>query len=189
MSFLVTGAEPLSPFATPEEVEATKDIGVNDISPLKPLVNAEKLHVYRHEDSFPLKSLNYSRPFAHIGVDLLNSFEPNFDDDAYKGRTLSCAFALALGEARLRFGNDVSGVLPEPVTVQYIASCGQLFTFCGFQLNTLDLDNPAGVKNVVWMSKESAKLFEVCAFVKALPTMEGYNPEVFRTLAAMYLHK
>ena len=47
MGYLVTGAKPLAPFATPEEVEATKSESLVDISPVGPLVNTEPHHVYR----------------------------------------------------------------------------------------------------------------------------------------------
>ena len=132
--------------------------------------------------------MNHSAPHAHIGVDLYNANEPEgWKDEAYQSRALCMSFSQAVGEARLRFGSDIKGRLPEPVTTQFISTNGKAFYFCAFQLNTLDLDDVDGVKNIVWMSQERQDLYEVCDYVLAMPTLEGYNPNIFKTIAAMYL--
>lgn len=131
--------------------------------------------------------MNHSAPHAHLGVFLLNNIEPYYDYDTMAARSLMLAFLTAMGQARLRFGPDTAGQLPDPITVQFLTTYGKEFYFSVFQLNTLNLDDPTGVKNILWQREELVPLFDVCDYVKAVPTLTGYNPEVFKTIAAMYL--
>jgi hypothetical protein len=55
------------------------------------------------------------------------------------------------------------------------------------QLNTVDLSGADGIKNVFWHRPELEELFTTCSYVKAVPTLTGYNPEVFDKLMSMYL--
>jgi Mitochondrial 28S ribosomal protein S30 (PDCD9). len=73
--------------------------------------------------------------------------------------------------------------LPEPVTLQCVQTDGRLFHFAVFQLNTLDLDDVEGKKNIFWMLPR-IPLFSSCMYVKGKPLIEGYSPEVFSRLLA-----
>lgn len=124
----------------------------------------------------------------HSGIELNNSFIKVFrTDDSYHGHGLVKGFLLALGQAKLTFGPDVKGVLPSPVTVNFVHTDGKKFHFSAFQLNTLDLDNPEGVKNIYWCDKRLDDMYGTLGYVKAVPTLEDYNPHVLRKFAALYL--
>jgi acetamidase/formamidase len=85
------------------------------------------------------------------------------------------------------FQNDVSK-LPQPVTSQVVHLTGKEFQFAVFQLNNLDLEDALNskVKNVVWLT-DKVNLFSKIENQLGLEVFEGYNPEVFRTFAGMYL--
>lgn len=99
-------------------------------------------------------------------------------------RSLIKAFTAAASSARWHFGVNVQK-LPEPITVPCVQSDGQNFHFTVFQLNTLDLNGTEGDKNFCW-SLPSMKLYEWSEYKDGIPTLEGYNPEVFKTLKAFY---
>ena len=84
------------------------------------------------------------------------------------------------------YGQDVSGVLPKPITVNVIASDTRKFHFAIFQLNTLDLNGSDGIKNIYWHQPELEQLYEFCGYEKAIPVLKGYNPEAFDKLMTMY---
>ena len=124
----------------------------------------------------------------HTGLEHVNSHnKDHYNIDNLKARGLVNAFVLALGQAKLRFGPDVKGELPSPVTVNFVTTDGARFHFGVFQLNTLDLDNPEGAKNIYWCDQKADRLYDTCQYVSAIPTLEGYNADVFKKFAALYL--
>lgn len=82
----------------------------------------------------------------------------------------------------------VSGDLPEPVTTQVIHLTGKEFQFSVFQLNTLNLEDttPTSVKNSVWIT-DKLNLFTECRNYYGKEIFEGYNPDILKIVAAMYL--
>ena len=102
-------------------------------------------------------------------------------------RALTLGFLCALAQARLVYGMNVKGDLPEPVAVHHIHTDGCNFHFSVFQLNTLNLEEPTGIKNIFWHEEDISSLFDVCDYVMAKPTLSGYNPEIFSKFSAMYL--
>ena len=107
--------------------------------------------------------------------------------EAIYARSLTLGFLTALSQARLVYGSDVKGDLPQPVAVNFIHTDGSNFHFSVYQLNTLNLDEPNGIKNIFWHEEDISRLYDVCGYVKAVPELSGYNPEVFEKFAAMYL--
>ena len=73
------------------------------------------------------------------------------------------------------------------MTVHFIHTDGSNFHFSVYQLNTLDLEGDGGKKNIFWHEEDISRLYNVCDYVSAKPTVSGYNPEVFAKFAAMYL--
>ena len=107
--------------------------------------------------------------------------------DSVYSRALTLGFLTALSQARLVYGNDIKGDLPNPVAVNFIHTDGCNFHFSAYQLNTLNLQDSNGIKNVFWHEENISRLYDVCDYVKAVPVLSGYNPEVFAKFAAMYL--
>ena len=87
------------------------------------------------------------------------------------------SYALALGQARMKADN-------KPVSVMFATTNGFEWMFTAFQLNSLEFGEK---KNLFWHSGKKMLLAEECDYKVGRPSLEGYNPEVFQTLAAMYM--
>jgi len=196
---VVTDTRALAPYADQQVVKSTENIQLPDISPLEPDISFKVKYVYNDQVNFPLKPLHSvacARHHVHTGIQHhLNPFRASYEAreidsfpaDRIKSKALVNGFLLALGQAKLTFGEDVKGDLPSPITVNFVSSDGKQFLFSAFQLNTLDLDQPEGVKNIYWAHNKLDFMYSTCGYVRAIPTLEHYNPEVFKRFAAHYL--
>ena len=88
---------------------------------------------------------------------------------------------------RLKSKLFISSFIQWAVAVNFIHTDGCNFHFSAYQLNTLNLEDSNGIKNIFWHEEDMSRLFDVCDYVKAVPVLSGYNPEVFSKFAAMYL--
>eukprot|EP00095_Tigriopus_kingsejongensis_P011864 maker-scaffold180_size281610-snap-gene-0.40 protein:Tk11864 transcript:maker-scaffold180_size281610-snap-gene-0.40-mRNA-1 annotation:"39s ribosomal protein mitochondrial" len=183
---LITDPRPLAPFLDSAEVEATRELAVPDLDPLNCFASMWPNHVYRDANTFPVVDSGHAAPNVHLGFGFDPTFEYYFNERVYAARSLTSSFLLALGQARMRFGSDVAGVLPEPVSVKFIYTNGFRMSFTAFQLNTLDLNDDSGVKNVFWHEPRH-EFFTKCEYDQGLPTLEAYNPKTFTTLLGLYL--
>ena len=139
---------------------------------------------FRHEDHFPISSADHTTPNIIMAVQHHNRREPSWADEDFKGRSILAQYAMCLGQARLLYGPDVKD-LPKPISVTMVSCTPLKYHLSAFQLNTLDLSGPK--KNIWWEEEEVMDIAETAAYVRALPTLDGYNPDVFRKMAAMYL--
>lgn len=192
LAYMVTDKKPLKPYADKETVLQTKGQNLPDLTPLNSLSYFFEDHIYlRDSNAFPalkdIEGLEKSQvPNVHTCIETFNGINPvGRTDGDYHGRSLIMAFSSALGQARIKYGSDLSGDLPEPITVHFINTDGVRYYFSVFQLNTLDLNGD--LKNIVWHNKEMMSLYETCDYVNAVPQLEGYNSKVFDHLLAMYL--
>ena len=94
-------------------------------------------------------------------------------------RALTLGFLCALAQARIVYGKDVKGDLPEPVAVHHIHTDGCNFHFSVFQLNTLNLSEPTGIKNIFWHEEDISSLFDACDYVMAKPTLSDTTLKYF----------
>ena len=92
---------------------------------------------------------------------------------------------LISAQARLKYGPNFIGELPEPIAIHFVNTNGSKFHFSVFQLNTLDLNSD--IKNIFWHQPQMEKLFDTCEYVNAVPTIEGYNHLIFNKLLGIYL--
>lgn len=196
MAYLTTDTKPVTAYADQQTVDSTFEMDLPDLTPLNSLTHFSDDNVYRFENNFPIKeSVKTSGCPSHIHtcVELNNSHIPNRIEEDYQGRSLIMAFGAALGQARLLYGENVTGVLPEPVTIHFVNSDGHMFHFSVFQLNTLDLDSHEKgeggtvLKNIFWHQPQMEPLYEICDYVQARPKLKGLNLKVLQTLMAMYL--
>lgn len=67
--------------------------------------------------------------------------------------------------------------------IQCIQTDGQMYHLCVFQLNTLSLTGD--VHNILW-SIPVSPMFSYCGYNKAIPTLEDYNPDIFKRILAFY---
>lgn len=108
----------------------------------------------------------------------------SIDDDQIMGRSLIKAFAITGAYAKQKYGEDVT-TLPDPVCVQCVQTDGQWFHFTAFQLNTLDVNSTNDKRNY-WWSLPRISLYDFAGFDRAIPSLDNYNPEVFKNVLAFY---
>ena len=187
LHYVITDDEPLKPHF--KDVNLTRQMSLPSIHPESPVAKLTNHEIYRNENSFPVttevkKCDRIKLPQVHTCVEIDASLGPlqyNFDS---RGRSLVLAFAIALGQARLNYGPEVSGVLKQPITVNFVSTNGQDFLVTVFQLNTLDLKGE--VKNLACQD-QLGNLFESCDYAKAVPQVVGYNHEVVKRLLTIYI--
>lgn len=188
VNFTLASSVPLSSYADEEQIEKTKLSSPPDVYPQHPASGLWPMNIYRYESNHPITSMENSHPFIHTVVDHDNNNwsigYPNWLDDNARGRGLLRAFTVALGQARLRFGENITGVLPEPVCLHIIVTNGLKYQLAVLQLNTLDL--ASDIKNIYWYHDEALSLLESCGYQEAAVVLDGYDPEVFRYLRAIY---
>lgn len=181
---LVTAAHGISPIMDPE---SANNLPLPDISPLHQTVSLEAETFYELRDIFPLKHdtrlSNAHTIFVHFnGTEVGNLYETDVLDTQIEGRSLLKCYAFAVGQARFKYGTSAKK-LPEPIVVQCVHTDGQMYHFCVLQLNTLSLTGD--IRNVFW-SLPVTPMFNYCGYNKAIPTLEEYNPDVFKRILALY---
>jgi hypothetical protein len=75
--FIVTDPKPLPSFASKQEIEATKDVKLPNLYPLSVLNAIWPRHVYRHENNFPIRTVQHSAPNVIIGCEVIRR-SPSF---------------------------------------------------------------------------------------------------------------
>ncbi|CAB0030064.1 unnamed protein product [Trichogramma brassicae] len=191
MDLMLLSKETLKPNMEVNE-EVCKKIIVPDMHPLHPSIGFDENHFYDHKYLYPVISGNHQKHLHTIFVyhdptKVKNKTELTVRENQTKARSLVKAFTAAACSACEQFGKDVKE-LPKPVTVQSVYSNGKDYYFSVYQLNTLNLDGLEGLKNYYWMSSKMS-LYETGAFVDGVPTLEGYNPEVFKKILTFYKNK
>jgi len=193
---ILTDRMPLKPYADMNMVASTESIELPDIYPFDPLVMLWPRHIYNDQSNFPIKipatiSAGIPTPKHNVHTCIDHNNDKIIQElrlpEGVHARALTLGFLCALAQARLVYGIDVKGDLTEPVAVHHIHTDGCNFHFSVFQLNTLNLDEPTGIKNIFWHEEDISSLFDVCDYVMAKPTLSGYNPEIFSKFSAMYL--
>jgi len=141
IAYMVTADKSLEPYAKSSEIQSTKSKELPDLGPLNSLSYFFEKNIYLHENNFPYKENvkilgSDFLPQVHTAIEVnngINGGSARLDQDIY-GRSLIMAFTSALGQARLNYGADVSGVLPKPITLHFINTTGKKFHFSVFQL-------------------------------------------------------
>lgn len=181
---LVTAPHGISPVVDPKSASR---MSLPDIYPLHKTVSLEAEMFYECKDIFPLRHdtrLSHVHTiFVHFnGTEVSNLYETDVLDTQVEGRSLLKCYAFAVGQARFEYGTSAKE-LPEPIVIQCIQTDGQMYHLCVFQLNTLHLTGD--VHNVLW-SMPVTPMFSYCGYNNAVPTLEDYNPDIFKRILALY---
>ncbi|XP_018392254.1 PREDICTED: 39S ribosomal protein L37, mitochondrial [Cyphomyrmex costatus] len=182
---MVMSANPLKPI---ENFNSNVEIDLPNIQPLHYTIGIDKTNFYRTEDMYPITSttpwINAHTIFVHYDPsEVRNLTKLPVTQSQIFSRTLMKTYTIAASCARQKFGSSVKK-LPEPVTVQCIQSDGKNYHFFIFQLNSLDA-NDVSMKNF-WCPLSPLTLYEKAEYDNGRPVVEGYNPEVFRRILALY---
>jgi len=198
---------PLDPLLSPEDVKETASESLPDLWPVKSTVDMLPKHVYDSEDKLTFNRPDYaSYPeplFPHtIGVSFgvspptaIREHGEWWDHEDLTPRALVFTFAAALAQARMIHGPDFEGLLPRPVVLQCVATDGRFFDFITFQLNTTDITNTNGIKNIAWIDAGDVirEDWRPDTLTRKLCTpkphiLREFNPRVFDKFLAMYLN-
>ncbi|KYN20778.1 39S ribosomal protein L37, mitochondrial [Trachymyrmex cornetzi] len=181
----VMSANPLKPI---ENSNSNMEIDLPNMQPLHHTIGLTETNFYKTEDMYPVSPtipwINVHTIFVHYDpFHVRNKTELSVTQSQIFSRTLIKTYTMAASCARQKFGSSVKK-LPEPVTVQCIQSDGKNYHFFVFQLNSLDT-NDVSVKNF-WYPLSPLTLYEKAEYDNGRPVVEGYNPEVFRRILALY---
>jgi len=155
------------------------------IDPMDPLATLHPTNVYPTSPAHPISSTLHSHPFTHtVFCHYTTHIDPQWRAQAQQAKSLMVGFCVALGQARLRWGGNISGDLPEPVTINIINTDGQRYQVGTFQLNSMDLDS---VNNVFWMHPEPLELFEFCGYSDGQVALSGLDLNTYSYLLALML--
>lgn len=153
-STMLSAKDPLPPIASREEVEATRSHVLETFYPISPTIDLQECHVYEvKEDTGFREGYPYPHPHTLYILEKANLRPQRFLPEQLRAKMLLFAFANALAQARLLYGNTAR-VLEQPIVVQSVGTDGRVFQFLVLQLNTTDLTSSEGVKNLVWTDSD-----------------------------------
>ncbi|KAK7944360.1 hypothetical protein WMY93_000088 [Mugilogobius chulae] len=191
---LYTSMDPLPVLLEPQDVEETKEHVLETFYPVSPTIDLQQVNVYHHEKNSTGFQEGYPYPHAHTlffhdQKSKLCTLRP----EQFRAKMLMFTFGNALARANLH--TEPQSLLERPVVVQAVGTNGRYFHFLVFQLNTTDLSEDSGVKNLVWMEKD----LELYEYAKVRPLIKkkqvqvpaglaGYNPQTFHRFLSLYLN-
>lgn len=193
---LCTSMDPLPVLSEAEQVEDTKEHVLETFYPVSPTIDLQQVNVYHQEKNSTGFREGYPFPHAHtLYFDDPKNPRCVLRPEQFQAKMVMFAFGNALARAHLQYGTEPRDLLERPVVVQVVGTNGRFFNFLVFQLNTTDLSEDSGVKNMVWMEKD----LELYEYAKVRPLIKkkevqvpaglvGYNPETFRKFLSLYLN-
>lgn len=193
---LSTSMDPLPALADAEQVEDTDQHVLETFYPVSPTIDLQQLNVYHREKNSTGFRDGYPYPHPHtLYFDDPKNPRCVLRPEQFHAKMLMFAFGNALARAHLQYGLEPRARLEQPVVVQAVGTNGRFFNFMVFQLNTTDLSEDGGVKNMVWFEKD----LELYEYAKVRPLIRkkevqvpaglvGYNPETFRKFLTLYLN-
>ena len=96
------------------------------VAPMNPLATLHPTNIYHPSSAHPITSTLHSHPFTHTVFDHYTTHvDPSWNVQVQQAKSLMTGFSVALGQARLRWGEGVAGDLPEPVSVNIISTDGR----------------------------------------------------------------
>ncbi|UYV75124.1 MRPL37 [Cordylochernes scorpioides] len=158
---LLASKDPLPPVAGPEEVRATESQSLMDIYPLLPTLDLKPTDIYTDSQiNCELPWVNFipliygyaehqPNSYPHTAI-MIHKEHSWFFPTMRISRSMATCFANAATVARKLYGENV-GELPQPVVTQCIHLDVHGLYLVVYQLNTLDLTSPTGVKNQAWV--------------------------------------
>lgn len=193
---LCTSMDPLPVVSEPELVEDTTEHVLETFYPVSPTIDLQQVNVYHQEKNSTGFREGYPFPHAHtLYFDDPKNPRCVLRPEQFQAKMVMFAFGNALARAHLQYGTEPLGRLERPVVVQSVGTNGRFFNFLVFQLNTTDLTEDSGVKNLLWMEKD----LELYEYAKVRPLIKkkqvqvpaglaGYNPETFKKFLSLYLN-
>jgi len=182
---MITAKHRLNKIPPIEHHSDIQNLKVPDMTPVNPVGPYFKEHIYEIENNFPIQSRKFSHPHVQTVVyHNAKHIKPGYNEDKERSKCLVTAYSTALGQARLLQG-DQSTELEQPITINAISTNGKLFTFCRFQLNSLDLES--GAPNIFQFDPQTYQLFDFAGYQEGKAEIEGVNVETYHLITSLML--
>ncbi|KAL0269219.1 UNVERIFIED_CONTAM: hypothetical protein PYX00_007025 [Menopon gallinae] len=178
----------LTPLSPPKETENDERNPIKDMYPIHCTISLKPNHFYNKQNFFAFSGTKM--PYIHTvffsfnKTEVMNLYEEPVTTDQILGRNLMKGFAVASSQARALYGDDVTE-LEKPVVIQIVMADEGNIHFSVFQLNSLDVENENGKKNLYWNSP-IISLYDQCQYINGIPMLEGFNPDVMKRMMAFY---
>ncbi|KAG1680459.1 39S ribosomal protein L37, mitochondrial [Nymphon striatum] len=184
-NFMLCSQAPLTSITSKDEIQETVNQELPDIFPITPLIDLKPQNIYEVNNYFSF-SPKVIHPNVHTIVCTLD-FDPeasHLSQSQIDGNGVFNCFTCASIRAKQLYGDDVKGLLPEPIIVQGIQSTNDHVSFIVYQLNTMDINGTDGIKNSVWIDSGNVLFSGVDKYGpdQAIPlwhTLEQMSPKVF----------
>lgn len=184
---LLTAANPVPSYASPEEVKEAVDYKFPDMYPVSPLVDLDKSHIYKESSNLGLSPEHGFRRHHTLFLE----YPREWTMDMRHANALIMSYVHSLAIAR-EFKLETQ-MISEPVCVQTVHTDGEVFGYTCFQLNTLMSSTEAASKdyatrrNMAWVDSDAL-------FDKHVPRRSmlretkytDYNSQVFRKILGLY---
>jgi hypothetical protein len=170
--------------------------------PIFPTVDLKEENIYNLEEPHILCLKNQSLSHNERIHTLIHLNDDNFDTERDISRLIMFAFGSAHAQAQLFRNNleiDSQLRLKQPIVVNAVSLNHQRFNFVTYQLNTLNLRDNSGVKNLAFYDTNNELYYNRPTIDKLpYPSMKNmqrlalrqleYNPEVFRKFLSVLFH-
>lgn len=180
--YLVSSRNQLPVFAGDEEVESTRQNELETESPVSILID---LQSYQTKNVWEHGQLEGSAfPFPHTEIIIDNR---GYETGQLVLRAINFCFARIAAFALQSGAGTLGKRLMNPLTHQAIVTNGRMFAFFCLQLNTLDLEQSDGVKNIVWMDV-SLPLYKRIVKKGKRTSIERFSFKCIERWLSMLLH-
>ncbi|KAJ8270892.1 hypothetical protein GJAV_G00120450 [Gymnothorax javanicus] len=190
---LLSSRTPIPAVAGRDEVASTSDHVLETFYPISPTIDLQVTNVYQEKSQTGFQE-GYPYPHAHTVFFLDAGHKPRLQPEQMRAKMVMFAFGNALARAQALYGTQPQ-VLEQPLVVQSVATNGRVFQLLVFQLNTTELEQDSGEKNMVWL-EEDLPLYDYAKVrplirkkqVEVPAGLAGYSPDTFKKFLALYLH-
>jgi hypothetical protein len=196
LDFAILGNSSLPQIGTKDQTEGTRDYKFINMYPIFPTIDLKEQQVYDLKRPFLLD--HKSDLAGKIVQTVISLNDDNFTSEQDVSRMTMLLFGTAYAQANmLKVKADSNGVLQNPLVVNGVSVTNQRFNYVSFQLNTMNLKDNQGVKNLVFYDADN-EIYTNRLTVDKLPypTQKNiqrlamrsleYNPRVFEKFLAYF---
>lgn len=188
----INSKKPISAFYSPQDVQKSVDTPLVSLGEIPPFTDLIKYLVKEKACTGLFPDVSLYPHFHTLMVSDNGDYKPPpslaWPEIQLIQKGLLFTFSRLLAQAISKHGDVIRGsVLPEPECAQCIITDGNRFSFIWYQLNTLDMREMDGVKNMVCIERPGETFAKVEATVKHRHRLVDYNQDILRMYLSMLL--
>ncbi|CAF0708667.1 unnamed protein product [Brachionus calyciflorus] len=200
LNFVILGKNSLPQIASNDDIEKTRDYKFINMYPIFPTIDLKEQFVYDlNKPNLIDNRSNINNKLIHT---VINLNDDSFTNEQDISRLVMMTFGTAYAQANLlKLKTNQDGALQSPLVVNGVSVTNQRFNYVTFQLNTLNLKDNNGVKNLVYYDDDSQNeiyLNRPTLDKLPYPTQKNiqrlalrnlqYNPSVFEKFMAYFTY-